>query len=367
MRTVLCLCILQAATWATATDSPSQEKSSTVAAKQSVQCSVDLSESGQMSDILSNALLSLDQFEEASVSDFLDKAAEESANGQELLKASAVKFKMDEAKLQALVEKFKHCNCKHTADAESMKLVAVATGTVDPRTSRQKFVLSQFAEDVVMHVVLHEMGHALVREFDLPVLSNEETLADAFATVYLTNHMPDRAAAVLEARVTSLMIEAKEVARNEWTVTGEHNSDARRAYQIAALAVAADAAKYKAVAAAAGMTESDINRARDYGTEIHRSWRRILKPLRMPEGMRSNEARVTVGSGFELGRQLASRPLVKELDTALRSFDWHSSVKIAFVQGDGGAGWSRSRRTITVNSAYVERFIRQGSQVSSGK
>lgn len=58
---------------------------------------------------------------------------------------------------------------------------------------------------------------------------------------------------------------------------------------------------------------------------------------------------------------MSREPIAKEIDAAIRSFDWHSGVKVAFVQGDGGAGWSRSKRTVTVNSAYVERFIRQGA------
>jgi hypothetical protein len=41
--------------------------------------------------------------------------------------------------------------------------------------------------------MVHELGHALIREFDLPILGNEETMADAFATHYLTTHLPDRA------------------------------------------------------------------------------------------------------------------------------------------------------------------------------
>ena len=34
------------------------------------------------------------------------------------------------------------------------------------------------------------------------------------------------------------------------------------------------------------------------------------------------------------------------------------------AEGDGGAGWSRSRRTITVNSGYIERFVGQGESAS---
>ena len=70
--------------------------------------------------------------------------------------------------------------------------------------------VSTFAEDVLLHVVLHELGHALIREFDLPILGNEETMADAFATWYMTHHLPERAFNVLKARTDSLMIEAQE-------------------------------------------------------------------------------------------------------------------------------------------------------------
>ncbi len=220
--------------------------------------------------------------------------------------------------------------------------------------------VSDFARDVTLHVVLHELGHALIREFDLPILGNEETMADAFATHYLTTHLPDRALAVLEARARSLMIEAREVARAEWPVSGEHDNDARRAYQIAALAVAADPAKYAPVAKVVDMSERDVQKAADYGAEIHRAWRRILAPLWMPAGVRSKEARVVC----DAGSGLTSTPIVvglgAELESIVTRFDWHSQVTVRFVAGDGRAGWNRSARTITVTSEYVGRFVKQG-------
>jgi len=157
-----------------------------------------------------------------------------------------------------------------------------------------------FAEDVVLHVVLHEIGHALIREFDLPVLGNEETMADAFATHYLTYHLPERALDVLTARISSWQVEAGEVPRDKWPVKGEHNSDARRTFQTVALAVAADKDKYSSLGAQLGFSESDLKNAVDYGSEIHRSWRRILQPLMMPKGMESTEARVRLDPGDEL-------------------------------------------------------------------
>jgi hypothetical protein len=313
----------------------SQESRSTRPAEP--KCSVDLGCPGKMKDIVSNALTRGVKRPEADVKAFLENAETRYATGQDLLRAAAAHFEIAEAHMAAEVERFRHCNCKHDA------------GEISP-----------FARDVTLHVVLHELGHALIREFDLPVLGNEETMADAFATHYLTTWLPDRAVDVLRARVISLMIEAREVPRAEWPVRGEHDNDARRAFQIAALAVAADPARYAPVAKDVGMSEQDLRKARDYGAEIHRSWRRILAPLWMPEGVRSNEARVVCDPESELSEQLVSVGLVAEIESIIRRFDWHSQVTVRFAGGEGGAGWSRSKRTITVPSEYVHRFLEQG-------
>lgn len=328
-------------------------------------CSVDLTRSGAMKDIVSNALLRGLNRPEPSVAAFLKGAESRYATGQELLKAAAANFNISEAALTAEVEKFRHCNCKHGPLVDGPR-APDADGQPEVQAGRDRAVdVSRFAKDVTLHVVLHELGHALIREFDLPVLGNEETVADAFATYYLTTYLPDRAVDVLKARVTSLMIEAREVPREQWSVRGEHDNDARRAFQIAALAVAADSKKYNAVATGIGMSERDIRKARDYGAEIHRSWRRVLAPLWMPDGVASGEVRVVCDPRSEFVRQLCSDGLAKELVSVIKRFDWHSRVTIRFVEGDGGAGWSRSKRTITVHSEYVHRFVKQGKIAKS--
>jgi hypothetical protein len=318
------------------------------------QCTIDLANAGHMKDIVSNALNQGLDFPEGDVAIFLVGAEESYANGPELLKAAAKQFKLDDAVLAAEVEKFKHINCRHAGGGE-----AAAPGAEDqPRDDGTP--VSAFAKDVTLHVVLHEMGHALIREFDIPILGNEETAADAFATYYLTTYMADRAVDVLTARITSLMIEADEATQVDWS--GEHDHDARRAYQIAALAVAADPLKYKSVAAVVAMSEEDMRKARDYGAEIRRSWRRVLGPLLMPEGAASSEARVLYDPDIGFLNRLCSDGLASEIESAVKRFDWHSQVTVRFVDGDGGAAWSRSGRTITVHSEYVRRFVEQGGR-----
>lgn len=332
------------------------------AMKTAQSCSVDLTNPATMKDIVSNALILTLKQPEDQVKAFLTGAEKQFATGQELLQAAARHFSVSEVDLNAAVIKWKHCNCQHALD-----VVSVATPINQPAPEAVQDTptanVSKFAQDVTLHVVLHELGHAIVREFDLPVLGNEETLADAFATIYLTNHMSDRALEILQARTQSLMIEANEVPRDQWTVRGEHNNDARRAYQIVALALAADSEKYASLANIVGMSERDISNSRDYGAEIHRSWRRLLQPFWMPDGVESPETRFIYDTENPIVNQLRASGITKELETAVSRFDWHSQITIHFANGDGGAGWSRSKRTITVNSEYVQRFIKQGSVV----
>jgi hypothetical protein len=325
-------------------------------------CRVDLRLPGTMKDILSNVLNQSAKRDSSQVVAFLEEAVKQAKTGDDLLRATAERFEIDEARLRAEVEAMKHVNCTH-GPGQTNGEEEESDGPIEP------VALSPFARDVAMHVVLHELGHALVREFDLPILGNEETMADAFATHYLTNHMPERAFDVLMARTRSLMIEANDVPREEWPVSGEHDNDARRAYQIVALAIAADPERYAPLAAVVAMSERDQKRAADYGAEIHRSWRRTLQPLLMPTGKASNEARVVVSGDTVFATDDATAAIVAELQAelsaALKRFDWHSSVKIDFVRGDGGASWSRSKRTITVQNAYLHRFVQQGERAAA--
>ena len=322
-------------------------------------CDVDLSKPGQMADIISNTLTLVYKNDIVRVQVYLNSAKGKFKTGKELATAAAKKFGIDEKTFLATIEKYKHINCRHEGGGEANALNKKIAVNLE---------VSDFAEEVLVHVVLHELGHGLVREFDLPILGNEETLADTFATHYLVTRMPkERALKVLTARVASLMYEAEEVPRNEWTVKGEHNSDARRAYQIAAAAIAYDYDAYLSLALLVDMDEADIRRARDYGSEIHRSWRRILQPLSMPEGQLSSETRMVVEDDSMFSKAIDKRNLYAEFAAIIKSFDWHSQVTLRIASGDGGAGWSRSSRTITVHDEYIQRFNRQGKAIAEQK
>jgi len=355
-RTALAVLMVSCAAVGVAGEPPAAER---VAEASVAGCKVDLRRAGTVADIVSNVLLRVEGKPEKDVAAFRDGAATKFRTGDEVIAAAAKEFGVDAGALARQVEVWKHVNCEHAP----VPGYQVPDGYV---AQERKVPVSAFAADVVLHVVLHELGHGVIREFGVPVLGNEETMADAFATHYLVEHMPERALGALKARVRSLMIEAGEVPVEKWTVRGEHDNDARRAYQIAALAVAADRERYAGVAAIVGMSEGDIRNAVDYGGELRRSWRRVLAPLWMPDGEESSEAAVVYDNTDPFLVSLCEGGLASDVEAALRRFDWHSQVTIRFIEGSGRAGWNRSARAVTVHSAYVERFVAQGEKGLQG-
>lgn len=321
-------------------------------------CSVDLTRPGQMADLISNVLIRSESKPEREVRAFLTTAKKDHAKGESLLLAAAARFAIDPDRLRTSVNYYRHINCHHGP----IPGFAVPDHFMTTSAGQQGEPLptSEFAGAVALHVVLHEMGHAVIREFDLMVLGNEETMADAFATHMLTEHFPDLAPAAIKARVTSLMIEAGQVPRADWPVRGEHDNDARRAFQIAALALAADQHAHAPLVDIVGMSESDVRAALDYGSDIHRAWRRTLAPLLMPRQAASKEGRLRAAENLRAFLDHGPINLGRTLESAVKMIDWHSQVTIDFVEGKGGASWSRSNRTITVNDAYLCRFIAQG-------
>lgn len=355
-RTALAVLMVSCAAVGVAGEPPAAER---VAEASVAGCKVDLRRAGTVADIVSNVLLRVEGKPEKDVAAFRDGAATKFRTGDEVIAAAAKEFGVDAGALARQVEVWKHVNCEHAP----VPGYQVPDGYV---AQERKVPVSAFAADVVLHVVLHELGHGVIREFGVPVLGNEETMADAFATHYLVEHMPERALGALKARVRSLMIEAGEVPVEKWTVRGEHDNDARRAYQIAALAVAADAVKYAEVGELVGLSPREVAAAKDYGAEIHRSWRRTLAPIMMPAGRASREAVLTADETTRDFVRAGEPSLEMVLGAALRSIDWHSRVKIEFVEDGGGASWSRSKRTITVGGGYLRRFVGQGI-VAEGK
>ncbi|QPH53034.1 DUF4344 domain-containing metallopeptidase [Pontivivens ytuae] len=221
-------------------------------------------------------------------------------------------------------------------------LAALPTAAQDRMLSGTKRALT--------HIIAHEIGHALIREFDLPILGNEEVMADTFATIALHEATPNRIEEIILARVAAWRAE-----NDAEQLYAEHPSDARRAAQAMCLLYGLDPDRFEPAARADGMTGEEAADCRDRVPEIARAWRRIVAPLRMPEGSRVTEVRVIVGEG-PWEQALRRSRLPDTMEDLLAAFDWHSQITLHFDHCEGGASWSRNSRTILVCDDLIERL-----------
>jgi hypothetical protein len=217
----------------------------------------------------------------------------------------------------------------------------------------------EFAANVSRHVLLHELGHALIREFDLPVLGNEEDMADTFATVYVTQAMRDGAVAILKDRARSWLYEGAQVRPEDYDLEGEHELDTRRAFRTICLLYGADPAEFTEAAAWIGLSDGDAADCSDIAPDMIEGWQRVLAPHTLPGGMRSPNVIVQYGEAPHTAAVRRSG-LVEEIAEVMRRYDWPRRVTLHFDScGREGSSWSRTERKITLCDEYFARFVRQ--------
>jgi len=217
--------------------------------------------------------------------------------------------------------------------------------------------LSDHTENVLHHVIAHEMGHALMREFDLPVFGFEEGLADSFAIVFLHQKLPDQA-----EEIVASVAKAWQLNDHDASLFSEYEDDERRAAQAICLLYGMDPNRHKQFAIDSGMTPDEARECRDFAPEIERAWRRATAPLYLPEGERVTEVRVIFGDGPMKEAMEGSRAFAT-MRTHLRRIDWHSQIALHGDSCDGAASWFRSSRKIRICDNLVRRLEAQADEL----
>lgn len=231
--------------------------------------------------------------------------------------------------------------------------IVAACVALSTNLSHAQTTLSEYTENVLTHVILHEVGHALIREFDLPILANEEVMADTFATVYIVQNMPERSLAIITSRAQSYAAEM-----DEETVFAEHPDDVWRAGQMICLAYGLDPDQFEQLARDSGMTGDEAANCRDSGPEIGRAWRRMIAPLKMPPNAAVTEVQGQIGEG-PWKDAIVNSNLIDTLQPLMAGFDWHSLMTLHFDNCDTGATWFRNGRKILICDDLITRFEAQ--------
>jgi len=267
-----------------------------------------------------------------------------------------VKSLPDPTRIETILRKQRHLVRRRPRCRLGFSLLAALFGW---STSSLAENISVFAENVTTHVLYHELAHAIIREFELPVLANEEAMADTFATIYITGLLRDRAAEIVTDRVQSWLFEDAEVSPDTYDFKGEHLLDIRRAYQAGCLFYGLDPAEFVEEVAFLELSQRDLSDCSDTAPDQEAGWARTLAPHLLPDGERSNKVEIIFGEGPLKDAMVASGLMQSFADNVAR-FDWPQQITLHFDHCDQGAYWSRANRKILLCDDYVQRFIAQG-------
>ena len=134
------------------------------------------------------------------------------------------------------------------------------------------------AEDVLMHVLLHEVGHALIAMYEIPVLGREEDAVDAFSNLYLLESYADGGEMLLGAADMFASESNDYQELDEAHFWDEHSLDAQRYYTVVCHIYGHDPDEYEWL-----LDETGIPAERGEGciTEFElltSDWRFLLEP-----------------------------------------------------------------------------------------
>jgi len=166
-------------------------------------------------------------------------------------------------------------------------------------SAKQRENLVNFIVGNTLFVMLHELGHGTVAEFNIPITGREEDSADNFAIVNLlrVGNAFSHRILVEAARGWFLSDRRDRDDKEPLEYYDEHSLDKQRAYQIVCVMVGSDPVAFKDLADETKLPEDRQKTCkRDYETAAA-GWGAVLKPhLRSPEQPKTKIA-VAYGDG----------------------------------------------------------------------
>ncbi len=167
-----------------------------------------------------------------------------------------------------------------TRITEASRAFAPAGNPVGPLDEHQRERVVDFVLGNALFTLSHELGHAAVGEFNLPVLGREEDAVDAFATLALLHIGTDFTHGVLVDAARGLVLIAEHDARMrmEPAFYGEHGLNRQRAYKIVCLMFGSDPATFGDLARQANLPQERPETCQDDFDQTKTSWLRLLAP-----------------------------------------------------------------------------------------
>ena len=232
-------------------------------------------------------------------------------------------------------------------------------------TQQQRVDRVEFVVGNMLYVLLHEVGHALIHEMDLPVLGRNEDAADEFAAITLIRVGSAFSQHVLANAAKGWFLSDR---RNReigepMLFYDEHGLDAQRAYEIVCLMVGADSEKFKDLANETGLPAERQKDCKEEYERASRAWETLLKPHRRTADQPKTQIDVEYGDGqgtFDVFAKTfrSSRMLETIAGVLADQYAWPIPFKMEMqVCGHPQASYEDKTHTITICYEEARDFV----------
>jgi hypothetical protein len=220
-----------------------------------------------------------------------------------------------------------------------------------------------FVEGSLYFIGYHEMGHALISEFGLPVVGREEDAVDRLAVILMTPEKDKGQPEYLIGAMQGWFQTATETPLNELDWWDEHGTDLQRGYQIACLLYGADEARFAKIGKVLDISEESAEKCVDESAQNMSAWASLLEPHETSEedGDPKPVATVTYEPSKEYDEQityLKRLGLLEDIADLMRTnYKFDGGIKITGRTCDEpNAFWDGSARELTYCYELVKEF-----------
>lgn len=189
-----------------------------------------------------------------------------------------------------------------------------------------------FVENNLIHIFLHETGHALIDQFQLPVVGQEEDAVDAFATVEAMRMFEDAEGLLLDTADAMLIMDEQIDGYEIADYFGTHDLDIQRGLRVVCHLYGLDPARFSAVAEQYDMPQERRETCEEDAGLADDSWAVLLEPYALDVDAPPKPVKLVIDEAVlsDVHRAVLIGGGVQELmvDYLQTSFDWPQAITL---------------------------------------
>ncbi|MEM1377501.1 MAG: DUF4344 domain-containing metallopeptidase [Pseudomonadota bacterium] len=223
--------------------------------------------------------------------------------------------------------------------------------------------VAAFVENNLLHILFHEAGHAVIDQFQLPVLGQEEDAADSFATIEILNVYDEPLPILADSAIAQFIMDERLAGDFEISdYYGTHDLDVQRAFRVICYAVGLEPETYTELAENFEIDAERIETCEDDGWLAAESWEVLLEPTLNAEDQTSGK----VVRQFDIdgltdtqSELMINNGLMDEFSDYLNeTFNWPAPVTVTVeLCNEANAFYDPATVTIAMCAEFVDELI----------